>query len=346
MSDARKCWKQLFLLLFNNQERDGDLPRMWTQFKEGNLQRSDIEAAIESVKDDIQENEREVLDRICSAENVSDSDTASVVRLMKECDQLEDDTWRLMLFTSIRDRATGLISTDTKVPIFVGGQTRLMTLQDIETNLIQEEPDIFKSQRSVPDQMVHEDLMDAQFNTQYARENLKELYEDNLSKAKQSLTKKSLATKTKLKPDEVERQAAAQAKTETKQSKEAQLLKYRVAMMAENNVQKSIERVMKEYGIPALVLRGVNTYKDIAKFLESFGIEVSRLKAFKCRDSKCSLECEHDIVTLALLPTGPLVSFNQVIPNIPWGVKNNMVLHTLYSNTRGIPGGGEGGIHN
>ena len=122
-----------------------------------------------------------------------------------------------------------------------------------------------------------------------------------------------------LKPDEFERKAAAQAKDETKQSKEAQLLKHRLAMMAENKVQKSIERVMKEYDIPALVLRGVNTFKDIASFLESFGIEVSRLKAFKCKCSpecKCSLECEHDIVTIALLPNGPLVSFNQVLPNI------------------------------
>ena len=84
-------------------------------------------------------------------------------------------------------------------------------------------------------------------------------------------------------------------------------------MMAEHKVQKHIERVMKEYGIPALVLRGVNTYNDIAKFLENFGVKVSRLKAFQnVKLENCTLECEHDIVTIALLPGGPLVCFNQV----------------------------------
>ena len=52
---------------------------------------------------------------------------------------------------------------------------------------------------------------------------------------------------------EVEKQAAAQAKTETKESREAKLLQLRVAMIAEDVVQKSILTPMKEFGngIPA-----------------------------------------------------------------------------------------------
>ena len=310
MSDATKCWKTLFFLLFNNREPGDGLLDMWAQFKKGCIQRSDIETAIESVKGDIQENEREALHTICSDESASDA--ARLLCKMKECTELKDDTWRL-LFTAIRDGVSCLISRDKKVPIVMGGQARLMTLQEIEEKLIQEDPGIFTSQSSVPDQMIHNDLMDAQFNTENFRKSLKKSYENRLSKEKETMKKNN----PKLKPGELEKKAAAQAKLETKQSKEAQILKLRVAMMAEHKYQKSIERVMKEYGIPALVLRGVNTYKDIAKFLESFGIEVSRLKAFKCNCKKnkceCTFECEHDVVTMALLPTGPLVSFSQVM---------------------------------
>ena len=94
--------------------------------------------------------------------------------------------------------------------------------------LIKEDPGIFTSQSSVPDQMIHNDLMDAQFNTENFRESLKELYENKLSKAKQTLAENNR----KWKPGEVENQAAAQAKMETKKSREAQILKLRVAMIA------------------------------------------------------------------------------------------------------------------
>ena len=69
---------------------------------------------------------------------------------------------------------------------------------------------------------------------------------------------------------------------------------------------------MKEFGIPAYVFRGVNTYNDIGKFLESFDMKLSILKAFKCADPNSTLECEHDIGIVALPPSGPLVSFVQV----------------------------------
>ena len=87
---------------------------------------------LESVKGDIQENEREVLHRLCSDESASDA--ACLLFKMKECTELKDDTWRL-LFTAIRDGVTCPISRDKKVPIVIGGQARLMTLQEIEEKL-------------------------------------------------------------------------------------------------------------------------------------------------------------------------------------------------------------------
>ena len=311
MSDAMKgTWKKLFFLLFDNLVPDDELPDMWTHFKKDNLQRSVIMAAIESVKDNIQENEREELERVFSEK--SDSDAAQLLCLMKECAELKDKTWH-RLFTAIRDRVSRPNSSDNKVPIVEGGRTRLMSLQDIEKKLILEDPDIFTSQTSVPDQMIHEDLIDAQFNTTAVRDSLKKSFENKLSSLKTTLA----VDNPKWKTSEIEKQAAAQAKKETKNSKEAVLLRQRVALMAEQKVQKHIERVMKEYNIPALVLRGVRTYEDIGKFLESFGIKVSPLKAFKHGDVNwTSTECEHDIVTMALLPTGPHVYFTQVTQSL------------------------------
>ena len=116
-------------------------------------------------------------------------------------------------------------------------------------------------------------------------------------------------------PEEVGRQAAAQAKRLTKNSNDAQNLQQRVAMKAEEKVQRHIEWAFRQCNIPVVVLRGINTYKNIGQFLRSFGIKVSKLKDFENYkvDSKHSLECEHDIVTIALLPTGPLVIFTQVV---------------------------------
>ena len=116
----------------------------------------------------------------------------------------------------------------------------------------------------------------------------------------------------KLTNELVEKQAAAQAETETKELRGAKLLQHRVAMMAEDEVQKSILAALKKFGIPGYVFRGVNTYDDIGKFLEGFDMKMSLLKAFKPGDSKRTLECEHDIGIAALPPSGPLASFVQV----------------------------------
>ena len=117
----------------------------------------------------------------------------------------------------------------------------------------------------------------------------------------------------KWKTDQLDKQAAAQAKKETKESKEAQMLQHSVAMKAEEEVQWSIQRAMAKFNIPVHIFRGVNTYDEVGRLLESFDIPMSRLKCFKPGETKKhSLECEHDIGAMALLPTGPLVSFVQV----------------------------------
>ena len=339
-ANTKETWKRLFSLLFNNKEPDDDLPNMWAQFKEGNLHRSDIRTAIASFKDHLHEDVRKKLYDITSegsdnevsplassmkecsvqyqllnevVEKLGDLSIggtvseASILANMRKCLLIDDDFWR-MLFTAIRDREVDEISEEKRIPILAGGQTKYMSMTDIEQKFISENLDLLTAQRSIPDQMIHEDLIDAHFNIESARKSLKRSFDKNFSEAKKTLAEDN----PRLAEDELEKQASAQAKKETKDSSEAKLLQHRVAMKAEDDVQRSILRAMKEFNIPVYVFRGVNTYDDLGKFLEGYGIKMSKLKAFRSGNSKSSLECEHDISVIALPPSGPLVSFIQV----------------------------------
>ena len=283
---------------------------MWSQFKEEHLSIGDIEGAIQSIKDCFLENVEDnfdilrTMDNMCS-EGCSSGD--SLLTMMKNSPHLGDVFWRL-LFAVIRDRKSNLIDRDKTVPILEGGQTKLMTMKDIEEKFSKENSHILKTCISVPDQMIHEDLIDAHLDVKCLEHSLQKSYELRLSEAKDALA----AENPKWKTAQVEQMAAVQAKRETKESKEAEQLKYRVAMKAEEEVQRSIQKALAKFNIPAHVFRGVNTFDDIGQLLESFGIKFSKLKSFKHGESNSSLECEHDINVVALLPSGPLVSFVQV----------------------------------
>ena len=292
-------------MLFNNPVPDDDLSNMWAQFKMQRLHRFALEHATESIKVQLLENERDELDTLFSEE---DANITRLLALLRESPLLQDNFWHL-LFIAIRDREVDMISEEKRIPILEGGQVKHMSMTDIEQKFILENRDILTAQRCIPDQMIHYDLIDAHFNTESVRESLKRSYEKKLTEAKTALAEDN----PKLSKAEVAKQAAAQAKTETKESGEAYLLQHRVAMKAEDEAQKSILAAMKEFGIPVYVFRGVNTYDDIGKFLQGFDMKMSRLKAFKSGYNWGTLEWTHDIGIVALLPSGPLVSFVQVI---------------------------------
>ena len=338
-ANAKDIWKRLFNLLFNNKVPDEELPNMWAQFKAGNLHKSDIRRALESFKNHLHEDVRkqlsdigsegsadgvssvltssrqyqlpkQVIDKLCDLSINESASEAGILYDLGRCSQLDDDFWRL-LFTAIRDSAVEEISGEKTIPILEGGQTKHMTMAEIEQKFISENRDLLTAQRSVPDQMIHEDLIDAHFNTETLRESLKGSYDQKFSEAKKTLAEDD--PRLAKNETELEKKAAAQAKKETKESREAKQLQHRVAMKAEDEVQKSILRAMKEFHIPVFVFRGVNTYKDIGMVLgDNLGFKMSKLKAFESGGSKSTLECEHDISALALPPSGPLVSFVQV----------------------------------
>ena len=302
--NTKVFWKELFLLLSNNKQPDDQIPLMWAQFKASQL---DILAAIESFKDQLEDNVIAELDKLLEATS-EDTSEARLLDLMKRSSLLGDDFWCL-LFAAIRDRQSHLICDDKTLEILEGGQTKLMTIKDIEEKFLSENLNILRSFTCVPDQMIHKDLIEAHFNTKSMEESLRKSYENTLAETKKSMAEDN----PKCKEEEIEKQAAGQAKKEVKQSRDAKLLQNRVAMNAEEEVQKSIQKAMEEFKIPVYVFRGVNTFDDVGRLLQSLGIKLSKLKTFKQGGSdKNTFDCEHDIVVVALLPSGPLVSFVQV----------------------------------
>ena len=307
MSEDRKPWKRRFLLLLNNATADKDLPKMWALFKRNNLATSElIKSASVKIKDRLQKSESEELDKLY--EDASGNEARLLTRI-KDCDHLSDDFWRL-LFAEVRDTECHPISRDKTTLLSEGGQEKYMTMLDIEEKFSNENPDTLTACKRVPDQMIHDDLVAAHLNVTTLRDTLQKSYEQRLSGLRGSLA----AENPKWSGVEVEKQAAAQAKKETKDLPDAKLLHHRLAMKAEDEVQKSILRAMSKFKIPVHVFRGVNTQDQVGKFLQSFDIQTSKLKGFRPGgDSKGhSLECEHDIVAMALLPSGLLVSFVQV----------------------------------
>ena len=220
MAEAREIWKRLFDVLFKNKEPDDELPDMWSQFKMEHLHRSEIRTAIESFKEllceDVrkkfsdmssEESESEVKDlnsslsesslqqfqlleklieKLCDLSIDEKSGEAEILDLMRKCSLLDDDFWRL-LFTAIRDRKVAEVSKEQRIPIPEGGQTKHMSLTEIEQKFISENPNLLTEQRSVPDQMIHEDLIDAHFSTEHFKESLKRCYESKFSEAKRTL---------------------------------------------------------------------------------------------------------------------------------------------------------------
>ena len=307
MSEDREPWKRRFLLLLNNAQADKDLPKMWVLFKRNNLATTElIKSATVKIKDRLLKSESEELDRLY--EDASGNEARLLTRI-KDCNHLSDDFWRL-LFAEVRDTECHPISRDKTTLISEGGQEKYMTMLDIEEKFSNENPDLLTACKRVPDQMIHDDLIAAHLNVAILRDTLQKSYEQRLSSLRGSLA----AENPKWSGVEVEKQAAAQAKKETKDFPDAKLLHHRLAMKAEDEVQKSILRAMSKFKIPVHVFRGVNTQDQVGKFLQSFDIQTSKLKGFRPGgDSKGhSLECEHDIVAIALLPSGLLVSFVQV----------------------------------
>ena len=128
MGEAKEIWKRLFFVLHNNKQPDDDLPTMWTPFKAGNLQDSDLETAIESINHLLTDNVRKKLKSMCSANK---TDKSNLLYSMEKDSLLKDDFWHL-LFRAFRDKGCSPIDDNMKICILEGGQMKQMTMQELE----------------------------------------------------------------------------------------------------------------------------------------------------------------------------------------------------------------------
>ena len=142
MGEAIQIWKRLFFVLHKNKQPDDDLPTMWTPFKAGNLQDSDLVTAIESIGHQLPDNVREKLKSLCTANKTR---TANLLYSMQAESLLKDDFWYL-LFRAFRDRGCSPIDDNMKICIVEGGQTKQMTMGELE--FISENRENLKSQTS------------------------------------------------------------------------------------------------------------------------------------------------------------------------------------------------------
>ena len=268
MGEAKEIWKRLFFVLLNNTQPDDSMPSMWAQFKTERLKESELRIVIESISDLLSDGVKGSLSRLLSDEEKTCK--ANLLYAMQTDPSLKDDFWYL-LFRAVRDRDCRPIDDSRRLRINEGGETKEMTMQGLEEKFRSENKDNLKSQTSIPDQLIHEDLIDAFLNTSSVEQELKRSYELKLSETMMTLG----AENPKWKKKEVEKQAEAQAKKEVESSSEAKALQKRMAMKAEHVVQKSTKRAMEEFNIPVYIFRGVNPYDDVGRFLESFGHSVS-----------------------------------------------------------------------
>ena len=207
MSEATEIWKRLFFLLHNNGQPDNDLPSIWTRFKAGHLQKSDLKTAIADISDTLRDDVRKRLNTLFSEEKTTN---ASLLYAMQTEPLLKDDFWRL-LFRAIRDSECTPIDDNTSISIVEAGQSKPMTMTQLEEQFSSENKDNLMSQTSVPDQMIHEDLIDAYLSTEALECSLKRAYEIKLSESV-----KALATEyPKSKKDELENMAVAQVLIKT-----------------------------------------------------------------------------------------------------------------------------------
>ena len=202
MSEAKEIWKRLFFLLHNNSQPDNELPSMWTRFKAGHLQKSDLKIAIADISDILSDDVRKRLNTLFSEEETTNS---SLLYTMQTEPLLKDDFWCL-LFRAIRDSECTPIDDNTSISIVEAGQTKQMTMAELEERFSSENKDNLKSQTCVPDQMIHEDLIDAYLSTDSIECSLKQTYENKLSEALEALATEN----PRWKKGEVEKQAVAQ----------------------------------------------------------------------------------------------------------------------------------------
>ena len=186
--------------------------------------------------------------------------------------QMSEDFWQ-KLFCAVRDQAPKPAITNQEVQVYSSGVLVTKTLSELEGSILDEYVDIYNSQIAIPDGVIYEG------DTQYLEQKLKKRWK---------------------------------AGEKIDESSDAKHLQNIIATKAEVYIQNKIIEAAKSQGLPITVLRGVETYKDVGKHLQKYGIKLSKLNELLKEQEGKEVEAEHDIMVLVMSGDMLIITFMQV----------------------------------
>ena len=191
--------------------------------------------------------------------------------------------------------------------VIVGGNERNLNMADLDQVFLEQNPDLHVTQTCVPE---YQGTGDMEHITSLAlMDKLKKIYD---SEVENKLGQKDMSRMKEAEKKEHKKSAEKQALVDLKKTPEANMLQKQQADRAEVIVQEGIYNAVKKHGIVATVLRGIETYQQVGKFLESFGIKYSKFGNLVKRKEDSTRETEHDVLVVAVLSTGLFITFVQV----------------------------------
>ena len=243
-------YKDIFLKLFKasklkNPEDDGNINKVWSMFQEDNftIEKSFIDQDIFTME---QKNS-------FKREFPTDGQFGKLMRALEQNIIFDDDkVWREMFFATRNKNCKSL--RPGKLKVKVAGREESLGIDELETRMMEDIPDLFNTQVNVP-------------QVPEFSENKEEL----ILKLEQDFEKIQRTYQS-----EENKKEKLQA---LKSSTAATLLAKHHADDAEILVQKAIIEIGQKYDIPMVVLRGVKTYEFIGKYLEPLGLKLSKLKS-------------------------------------------------------------------
>ena len=230
----------------------------------------------------------------------SKKDGAAIDSLLED-----DDLWKSLLF-AVRDQTVKGLDLSKQEPIQVlsSGVTFSKTLSELEESVLEDYGDIYNTQIAIPDGVIFTE------DKGYLKQKLKTEFDSHMKcQCSSYLMRKPGAHKcSKCLPDDNQRQLIKKIND----SCDAKHLQNIIAAEAEVFIQDTIIEAARSGGLPVTVMRGVQTYKDVGKHLERYGIELSKLnEILKEKDGK-EKEAEHDVMVLAMNGDNLIITFIQV----------------------------------
>ena len=281
-----KMFQSLFFKLYHS--KPGDHNSMWDLFRKGKL---DFDEELLSL---IPDGKKEMFQKYLNEMNENKR------KKLEEEDLSNNDDW-MNLFVNLRDKGCKTLEEEETIDIVCSGLKKKMKLSSIEDTVIQEYGDIFSSQIAIPEVVIFNE------NKDDLKKNLKDGFHKTMDQKEKAKPKNSEESFHEIKQRVIKN---------INDSAKAQLLQDIRASEAEVHVQKMALQHAKEAKIPMIAFRGIQTFRDIGKHLEKFGVKLSKLSQLLKNSNDAELEAEHDIMLISCNGEKIQVTFIQVMLKI------------------------------